>query len=215
MAPFGDTINILPQVLEALRGGKTLAAREREKLHGNALLSLSAFGGEPNPDVLEEKGLLPLRTRYRCSATEEAEVLRWVVDAMPESNPWKTVLGAIRDFKVLDTAEPGRNVSDEKKASEDDLEASREIGAEDEGPVVSEPEDVSSVACSHKKKSGRKNKVLLALMQALGVSDDDYSGEEDDGEDEPRSEIKARRPRNVLVKLKEGERVLDFWSPFY
>ena len=51
-------------------------------------------------------------------------------------------------------------------------------------------------------------------MEALGVTDDDDSGEEDDGEDEPRSEIKARRPRKVLVKLKEGERVLDFWSSF-
>ena len=91
--------------------------------------------------------------------------------------------------------------------SEENLEASREIGAEEEGPVVNEPEDVSNLAPSHKKK-----KVLLALMQALGVSDDDDSGEEDDGEDEPRSEIKARRPRKVLVKLKEGERVLDFWS---
>jgi hypothetical protein len=101
MARTGDIIKILDQVLEALRGGKKLAAREREKLQGNALLSLSAFGGEPNPDVLEDKVLLPLRTRYRCSATEEAEVLRWLVDDMPESNPWKTVLGAVRDFKVL------------------------------------------------------------------------------------------------------------------
>jgi len=209
MARTGDIIKILAQVLEALRGGKKLAAREREKLHGNALLSLSAFGGEPNPDVLEEKVLLPLRTRYRCSAAEEAEVLRWLVDDMPESNPWKTVLGAVRDFKVA--AESGRDVPDDKTASEEDLEASPEIGAEDEGPVVNEPEDVSSVASSHKKKSGKKKKVLLALMQALGVSDDDDSGEEDDGEDEPRSEIKARRPRKVLVKLKEGERVLDFW----
>ena len=67
------------------------------------------------------------------------------------------------------------------------IEASREISGEAEGPVVNEPEDVSSVASSHKKKS-KKKKVLLALMQALGVSDDDDSGEEDDGEDEPRSE---------------------------
>ena len=79
---------------------------------------------------------------------------------------------------------------------------------------MNEPEDVSSVDSSHKKKSGKKKKVLLALMQALGVSDDDNSGEEHDGEDEPRSEIKARRPRKVLVKLKEGERVLDSWSSF-
>jgi hypothetical protein len=214
MARAGDIIKILAQVLEALRGGKKLAAREKEKLHGNALLSLSAFGGEPKPDVLEEKVLLPLRPRYRCSATEEAEVLRWLVDDMPESNPWKTVLGAVRDFKVLDDVESGRDVSDDKKASEEDLEASCEISAEDEGPVVNEPEDVSSVASSHKNKSGKKKKVLLALMQALGVSDDDDSGEEDDGKDEPRSEIKPRRPRKVLVKLKEGERVLDFWSSF-
>ena len=75
---------------------------------------------------------------------------------------------------------------------------------------MNEPEDVSSVAPSHKKKSGKKKMVLLALMQALGMSDDHDSGEEDDGEDEPRSEIKARRPRKVLLKLKEGERVLDF-----
>jgi hypothetical protein len=53
------------------------------------------------------------------------------------------------------------------------IEASREICAEDEGPLVNEPEDVSRVASSHKKKSGKKKKVLLALMQALGVSDDD------------------------------------------
>jgi len=157
--------------------------------------------------------LLPLMTRYRCSATEEAEVLRWLVDDMPESNPWKTVLGAVRDFKVVAAAKSGRNVSEDKKASEEDLEASREISGEAEGPVVNEPEDVSSVASSHKKKS-KKKKVLLALMQALGVSDDDDSGEGDDGEDEPRSEIKARRPRKVLVKLKEDEKVLDFWSSF-
>jgi hypothetical protein len=160
--------------------------------------------------VLEEKVLLPLRTRYRCSATEEAEVLRWLVDDMPESNPWKTVLGAVRDFKVLAAAESGRDVSDDKEASEEDLEGSREIGAEHEGPVVNEPKDVSSVASSHKKKSSKKKKVLLALMQGPGASDDDDSGKEDDGEDEPRSEIKARRPRKVLLKLKEGERVLDF-----
>jgi len=159
MARTRDIIKILTQVLEALRGGKKLAAREREKLHGNALLSLSAFGGEPNPDVL-----LPLRTRYRCSATEEPEVLLWLVDDMPESNPWKTVLGAVRDFKVLAAAGSGRNASDDKKACEEDLEASREVGAEDEGPVVNEPEDVSSVASSHKKKSGKKKKVLLAVM---------------------------------------------------
>jgi hypothetical protein len=164
--------------------------------------------------LLEKKVLLPLRTRYRCSATEEADVLRCLVDDMPESNPWKTVLGAVRDFKLPAAAESGRNVSDDKKASEEDLEASREIGAEDEGPVVNEPEDVSSVASSHQKKSGKKKKVLLALMQALGVSDDDDSGEEDDGEDEPRSEIKARQTRKVLVKLKEGVRALDFWSSF-
>ena len=78
------------------------------------------------------------------------------------------------------------------------------------GPVVNEPESVSSVASSHKKKSGKKKKVLPALIQALGVSGDDDSR----GEDKPRSEIKARRPRKVLVKLKEGERVLDFWSSF-
>jgi hypothetical protein len=64
VARTGDIIKILAQVLEALREGKKLAAREREKLHGNALLSLSAFAGEPNPDVLEEKVLLLLRTRY-------------------------------------------------------------------------------------------------------------------------------------------------------
>ena len=87
MARTGDIIKILAQVLEALRGGKKLAAREREKLHGNALLSLSAFGGEPDPDVLEKKVLLLLRTRYRCSAIEEAEVLRWLVNDMRESNP--------------------------------------------------------------------------------------------------------------------------------
>ena len=45
---------------------------------------------------------------------------------------------AVRDFKVLAAAESGRNVSDDKKASKEDLEASREIGAEDEGPVVNE-----------------------------------------------------------------------------
>jgi hypothetical protein len=101
---------------------------------------------------------------------------------MPESNRWKSVLGAVRYFKVLAAAESGRDVSDDKKASEEDLEASREIGSEDEGPVVNEPEDVSSVVSFHKKK-----KVLLALMQALGMSDDDDSGEEDDREDEPRS----------------------------
>jgi hypothetical protein len=138
MARTGDIIKILGEVLEALRGGKKLAARERERFHGNALLSLSASGGEPNPDVVEEKVLLPLRTRYRCSATKEAEVLRWLVDDMPESNPWKTVVGAVREFKVLAAAESGRDVSDDKKASEEDLEASREIGAEDEGPVVNE-----------------------------------------------------------------------------
>jgi hypothetical protein len=121
-----------------------------------------------------------MRIRYRCSATEEAEVLRWLVDDMSESNPWKTVLGTVRDFKVLAAAESERDVSDDKKASEEDLEASRDIGAEDEGPVVNEPEDVSSVASSHKKKSGKKKKMLLALMQALGVSDDEDSGEEDD-----------------------------------
>jgi hypothetical protein len=113
MARTGVIIKILAQVLEALRGGKKLAARESEKLHGNALLSLSAFGEEPNPDVLEEKVLLPLRTRYRCSATEEAEVLGWLVDHMPESNPWKTVLGTVRDFKVVAAAESGRDVSDD------------------------------------------------------------------------------------------------------
>ena len=177
MARTGDIIKILAQVLKAVRGGKKLAARERERLHGNALLSPSAFGGEPKSDVLEESVLQPLRTRYRFSATEEAEVLRRLVDDMPESNPWKTVLGAVRDFKVLAAAESGRNVSDDKKASEEDLEASRESGAEDKGPVVNEPEDVFSVASSHKKKSGKKKKVLLALMQALGVSDDDDSGE--------------------------------------
>ena len=62
------------------------------------------------------------------------------------------MLGAVRDFKVLAAAKSGRNVSDDKKASEEDLEASREIGAEDEGPAMNEPEDVSSVASSHKKK---------------------------------------------------------------
>jgi hypothetical protein len=71
--------------------------------------------------MLGEKVLLPLRTRYPCSATEEAEVLRWLVDDMPESNPWKTVLGAVRDFKVLAAAKSGRNVSDDKKASEEVL----------------------------------------------------------------------------------------------
>jgi len=65
-------IKILAQVLETLRGGKKLAAREREKLPGNPLLSLSAFGGEPNPEVLKRKVLLPLRTRFSCSAREEA-----------------------------------------------------------------------------------------------------------------------------------------------
>jgi hypothetical protein len=59
MARIGDIIKILARVLEALRGGKKLAARERERLHGNALRSLSAFGGEPNPDVLEEKVCCP------------------------------------------------------------------------------------------------------------------------------------------------------------
>ena len=57
---------------------------------------------------------------------------------------------------------------------------------------MNEPEDVSNLAPSHKKK-----KVLLALMQALGVSDDGESGEEDYGEYETRSEIKVRRPRKV------------------
>jgi hypothetical protein len=55
MARIRDIIKILPQLLEAVRGGKKLAPQEREKLHGNFLLSLSAFGGEPNPDVLEER----------------------------------------------------------------------------------------------------------------------------------------------------------------
>jgi hypothetical protein len=176
MARTGDIVKILAQVLEALRGGQKLAARERGKLHGNALLSLSAFGGGPNPYVLEEKLLLPLRTRYRCSATEEAEVLRWLVDDMQGEIPGRlcwVLFGTSRSWLLRNM----EDILDDKKASEENLEASREIGAEDDGPVVNDPEDVSSVAASRKKK-----KVLLTLMQALGVSDDDDSGEEGIGE---------------------------------
>jgi hypothetical protein len=36
------------------------------------------------------------------------------------------------------------------------------------------------------------------------VGDDDESGEQ-----EPRSEIKSRRQKEVLMKIKEGETVLD------
>lgn len=47
------------------------------------------------------------------------------------------------------------------------------------------------------------------------MSDDDDSGKDNDGEEEPRSEIMARRPRMVLIKLKKGEKVIEFWSSFF
>jgi hypothetical protein len=169
------------------------------------LLSLSAFGGELNSDVLEGKVLLPLRTRFSCTATEEADMLRWLVDDMLESDPWKSELVAVRDFKVLGAADSDKDVPGDKKASEEDLKASRENGAEDDNPVVTEPEEVSSVASSHKKNSVKKKNVLVVLMRALRVSDGDG-----DGDEEPISEIKASRLRKVLIKLK----VLEFWSSF-
>ena len=154
MARIGDIIQILAEVLKALRGGKKLAAREREKLHGNALLSFSAVGGDPSLDVL-----LPLRPRFSCSAREEADMLRWLVEGVILGG----CAGCCPGIQCPGCCRIRRDVTEDQKVSEEDFKASRKIGADDKGPIANGPVEVSSVALSRKKK-----KVLLALMPALG-----------------------------------------------
>ena len=111
------------------------------------------------------------------------------------------------------------------ESGDDEKVDSAKYGA-DPGPEETEaesellkevPDTEERAEALREKKKSKKEKLVEALLAALGVGSDAES--EDDDEDEVVKtvdrEIRAKMPRKILVKMKPGERVHEFSLSFY
>jgi hypothetical protein len=107
-----------------------------------------------------------LRERLKTTGAEESELLGWLLEEIPERNPWKGTLTALRDSKRRAPAESVPDRIDETASAEELLKHKKD---QDEEDLDREFNRFTRSA----QKEKIKKKILLAPLEALGLDEED------------------------------------------
>ena len=192
-------------ILKSIAKKTPLSERELGRLREAALLELAAMTKDPpSAEIFENVVMARFRADHGPTLQEEFGLIKWLAEDVDPLNPWSAPLLAVKKSLRTRIVE-----AEEAKELKGEADPGSELDAGDED-VAEDPLERLSDDVPRRARKSKKELLVETMLKALGVATEDL----DDDEEDHDVDVGAKKPRKVLVKMKEGEKLMDFSLTF-